>query len=726
METHYDRLRIPKSDREQPLVELHYQILLSGIHPLCLTLKFCCHHGCKLIGRDQQSPGVYGHEGSSTSSRSVTTNVLLTIDQPLPVPGARDCPRPSESESEDEEPASTLESREAQGYENFKRVQEERDAKKRREKRAAEIKKARDREQRDAKLRGKGLADDDDNDVASDTRSWLKNQKGRQAQLEKTRKAEEERAAKLTQAAAEAAEDGIGTDVQIGHDISSFLDGAEQILTLKDTGVLDEEEGDELEALALREEEKLQERIDRKKKKPIYDPTEDTEQSLLAQYDEVIDGKKKKKAGFKLGSIAAVKDDLSDILAGPAQKRKREAGDLGDLGKLQIDKTMCDALLTGGILDDAPAPTSDYMDIPIKKLKKKKKATRRKAADDDDTLLPGQDAGRVEAEKMDIDPAPVGSKRRKKISDEDYVDDDDLQSSLNLQRKAALKKRKPEEIVKEAAELAAQEDRAGDLAGGLVIDEITGFVDLLGDRERHSQPTKKARSVSHLETKAAEDGHVDEDEQMRDSHTDVRDQAADLVDGVAATGVQDEKTVSQGMGATLDLLRQRKLIAEQSGGELNEKFRRRETFMAELGRQMAIFDEEAKKQRERDRQSGRLDRMSAREKEAWQQQQNSARDRHQALILERLYKEGYQPNVELKYVDDHGRRLDTKSAWRHLSHAFHGRSSGAKKTDKQLQKIEAEKRREAESILDASQNVGLRSAASHQTKKRKEAGVRLA
>ncbi|KAK2071922.1 hypothetical protein P8C59_006307 [Phyllachora maydis] len=598
--------------------------------------------------------------------------------KPLPVPGARDCPRPSESESEDEEPASTLESREAQGYENFKRVQEERDAKKRREKRAAEIKKARDREQRDAKLRGKGLADDDDNDVASDTRSWLKNQKGRQAQLEKTRKAEEERAAKLTQAAAEAAEDGIGTDVQIGHDISSFLDGAEQILTLKDTGVLDEEEGDELEALALREEEKLQERIDRKKKKPIYDPTEDTEQSLLAQYDEVIDGKKKKKAGFKLGSIAAVKDDLSDILAGPAQKRKREAGDLGDL-------------------DDAPAPTSDYMDIPIKKLKKKKKATRRKAADDDDTLLPGQDAGRVEAEKMDIDPAPVGSKRRKKISDEDYVDDDDLQSSLNLQRKAALKKRKPEEIVKEAAELAAQEDRAGDLAGGLVIDEITGFVDLLGDRERHSQPTKKARSVSHLETKAAEDGHVDEDEQMRDSHTDVRDQAADLVDGVAATGVQDEKT-----------------------------FRRRETFMAELGRQMAIFDEEAKKQRERDRQSGRLDRMSAREKEAWQQQQNSARDRHQALILERLYKEGYQPNVELKYVDDHGRRLDTKSAWRHLSHAFHGRSSGAKKTDKQLQKIEAEKRREAESILDASQNVGLRSAASHQTKKRKEAGVRLA
>jgi U4/U6.U5 tri-snRNP-associated protein 1 len=118
--------------------------------------------------------------------------------------------------------------------------------------------------------------------------------------------------------------------------------------------------------------------------------------------------------------------------------------------------------------------------------------------------------------------------------------------------------------------------------------------------------------------------------------------------------------------------------------------------------------------------------MSAREKEDWQRQQNTMRDQHQSRVMDQLFREGYRPDVELKYVDGDGRSLDAKEAFKELSHQFHGKGSGKGKTDKRLKKLAEEKRRMTQSMLDASQNVGMSSAASHQTKKRREAGVRLA
>jgi U4/U6.U5 tri-snRNP-associated protein 1 len=620
--------------------------------------------------------------------------------KPLPVPGAENSNQDSTSE---EDEGSTLEKREAHGYDNFRRLREEQDAKKKRELRVAEIKKAREKAQRDAAVKGKGLAEEEDGDLEVDTKAWLKNQKKRQAKIERIAKEREAKAA--AEAAKAAAKEHALANVKVGHDVSDFLDDDEQILTLKDTGVLDEDEEDELEALALREQEKLEERLRLKKKKPLYDPLDDTEHGILAQYDEEIEGKKKK--SFALDALAA-SNDIADILAAPpAQKRKRAAVDMDQL-------------------EDAPAPSSDYLDIPVKKTKKKKtKATRRRAADDDDGLLPDTGLTQGTNQEMDVDSGASLFKKKVKVVDESYVDDDDLQASLNLQRKTALKKRKAADILKEADELA-KADTEQVQHGGLVIDEITGFVDLLGDTERNAQPkrVKSEKPVSKMEEEPSED----EDKEMRDAPAEVKEESTEEgPEGITTTGVEEEKTVSQGMGATLELLRKRHLIdPQQSASELNEKYRKQEFFKAELKRQMAIFDEEAKRAREADRASGRLDRMSARDREAWQQRQNTAREQHQARITAKLYDEGYTPNIELKYVDEHGRRLDKKEAWRHLSHAFHGKGSGKGKTDKMLKKIEAEKRREAENILDVSQNVGMSSAASHQLKKRKEAGVRLA
>lgn len=49
-------------------------------------------------------------------------------------------------------------------------------------------------------------------------------------------------------------------------------------------------------------------------------------------------------------------------------------------------------------------------------------------------------------------------------------------------------------------------------------------------------------------------------------------------------------------------------------------------------------------------------------------------------------KEHYRPEVKLEYVDDGGRRMNQKEAFRYLSHRFHGKGSGKKKTEKRAKK----------------------------------------
>ncbi len=49
-------------------------------------------------------------------------------------------------------------------------------------------------------------------------------------------------------------------------------------------------------------------------------------------------------------------------------------------------------------------------------------------------------------------------------------------------------------------------------------------------------------------------------------------------------------------------------------------------------------------------------------------------------------KDNYRPDIKLVYVDDNGRRINEKGAFRHLSYSFHGKGSGKKKTEKRVKK----------------------------------------
>jgi U4/U6.U5 tri-snRNP-associated protein 1 len=152
---------------------------------------------------------------------------------PLPVPGATAAPAPGPSfkeakdaGSDDEEPASTIETRQAAAYDNWKKLQDEAEAKKKREERVAAIKKEREKAQRFQKMEGKGLADEADVD---DDLEWLKTQRKRQkkiAKAEQMQKELEERE-RLAQAANYSEKDLAG--VKVGHKVDEF-DGEDQIL----------------------------------------------------------------------------------------------------------------------------------------------------------------------------------------------------------------------------------------------------------------------------------------------------------------------------------------------------------------------------------------------------------------------------------------------------------------------------------------------------------------
>lgn len=632
--------------------------------------------------------------------------------KPLPVPNAAPA-QPKESSQDEEEPASTIDTRQAAAGDNYRKHLEDEKAKRDREARLAAIKKQREKAQRLATLKGKGLGDLDEED-AGDAKSWLKGMKKKQKKIAEARqKEEQEDAAKAAAARATEYSSKDLAGVKVAHDMSTFLDGDDQVLTLKDTTVLDEEEGDELENMDLREREKLNEKLDLKKKKPVYDPNdidETGERSILAQYDEEINGKKKK--AFTLDG-KGTSADLADILEGPARREKKT------LQSLDVD-----------MLQDAPV--SDYLDaseIKVKKPKKKKKSKSTRQRDEADALFPGEQAAE---DSMDIDLAPVTKKR--KVIDETFLDDDDLQSSLALQRRQTLKKQKrvrPEDLAKQLKAEAAQEGEHGDEGaenGGLVIDETTEFLSAinkpgLDEDTRQKRKSKSREPVTAMEAESS-DEEMENAPQIKDES--VGRDASAAPEDLTTTGVEEEKYVAQGLGATLSLLKERNIIDEtQNGAEKNEHFRQRQLFLAEQSRLVAQVDEDAKRQRERDRASGHLDRMSARDREEYARRQNAEREFKLSSIRANLLKK-YKFNVELKYVDEQGRHLNQKEAFKELSHQFHGKTSGKGKTDKKLSKIEQEKGRMAKSIFDASQEAGMSSAMAQQTKKRKEAGVRLA
>ncbi|KAF7586922.1 hypothetical protein BBP40_008014 [Aspergillus hancockii] len=653
--------------------------------------------------------------------------------KPLPVPGADATSGPSFKEddsssgSEDDEPGSTLESREALASLNWQKMQDEVDAKRKREERNAAIRKARDEAQRNMKLQGATLGESGDMEV--DTKTWLMQTKKKQKKIEK------ERARKLAEeleerarAAEYTAEDLTG--IKVGHAVGDFGGGEDHVLTLKDTTVDEnEEEGDELENLEMKEKEKTAEKLELKKRKPAYDPTEEN-RGILAQYDDEIDGKKRKR--FTLDAQGSTLEEREAKRQEVSEKLKKNI--------ISLDFA-------------AETPTSDYMDVSEIKVKKprmkKAKATKQRTVMDDDDLFPTIESN---GNSMDVDtsngqPVSVPASRKPTNEDVSFVDDDDLQASLTRQRRATFKKRqkaRPEDIARQLREEASQTPMEVESPGedeeelGLVIDETSEFVSnlqkpTLPDRlERQTAtPAEEPRATSEGPGVVAEDGDVNMErvyndiENEEDLKARIRNEEAAANQQISGTGLEEESTLDQGLGATLSILKKRGLVKSTDAADLNSLTRDRHRFLQEKNRLETDAERRARLQRERDRASGKLNQMSAREREEYARWENKQRDQQDARQMAEVFNKEYKPDVQLKYVDEFGRMMNQKEAFKHLSHQFHGKGSGKMKTEKRLKKIEEEKKREAMSALDSSQHTGMNNAMGATARKNRQAGVRL-
>lgn len=639
---------------------------------------------------------------------------------PLPVPGQGPQFKESgdSSDSDDSDDMSTLDKRQAAAGTNWQKLETERKEKEERQKRKDAAKKARDLAARNEKLAGKGLGDADEGDEL-DTRSWLLQQKKRQKKIEKARKLEEELAAREKQAEY-TSRDLAG--VKVAHEADDFDEfTGEQVLTLKDTEIGEESEDDELENADLKAKEKLEKKLKLQKKRPDYDPTEQGEaQNLLSKYDEEIDGKKQKR--FTL--------DGQGSSAEAARRRVIEDGEVKGKGvKISLDM----------LKDDAPV--SDYVDpstIKVKKPKKsrKEKKSRQKAEDEDD-IFPIAQPAEPSGDVMDVDgnvDDPTSAKKR------GYeFDDDDLQARLAEQRRQALKKRKK----LDAAELARQMreempiDDAEAEEGGLIIDETTEFVANLKKPEDEDDVAMKNK-ISQPATAAStdiKDEDDDGDTNMAQSYAELEDEEErkarikreeSTTAEMTATGLEDEETmVGQGIGASLNMLRKRGLISDPASQDLTNKERQRAKFLADKQHLIDDYDRQAREQRERDRQSGKFDKMSNRERDAMARQENERREHYISRLLADKFNKEYKPDVKLRYNDEYGREMNQKEAFKHLSHMFHGKGSGKQKTEKRLKKIEDEKKNAAKGMLNVGDEGGFSNVQGREGKKNKTAGVRL-
>ncbi|XP_046663789.1 LOW QUALITY PROTEIN: U4/U6.U5 tri-snRNP-associated protein 1-like [Homalodisca vitripennis] len=556
----------------------------------------------------------------------------------------------------------------------------------------------------------KRLADDSDDESAS---AWVvKNRKITEERLKAEKKAKElddmdavfgvgelvEEELRSSRKEAYTARDLRGLRVE--HDVDGFTEGKEIILTLKDKGVLDEED-DALVNVNLMDDERYKKNIDRRKQKPhqfgydAYGEEEEDERSVLGKYDEEIDGEKK--TSFTLGV-----DEM--------QKKKVQVK-----SKLQLHKRV-ESLVTPALQLASDYYTEQEM-VKFKKPKKKVRKIRErksKILKADDLLVDNASGGNTEdwlrelgsrrtpqvnlkpdPDNFDIDSfntngeVPPEAVRVKEEPGDDPMDIDDVPdlnedlSNIKVEQddnelEMALRKaRKLKQ--KEAAEALNNPDKVARMVlseemgygeagpgGSIVLNSTAEFCRTLGDiptyglagnRDEDAQEMldferemKQERMKEESSVKRSGWNDVEMDERLVDIaqyEAPILDAEPDLAAGVAGAlrlavskGYLEKETTKRPSASRLQHLQAQNYSIEDKAHTEDDKFGRRERYCGPT----SDFKE----------------------------------------------KDGYKPNVKLDYIDDNGHVLCAKEAFRYLSHKFHGKGPGKNKVEKRMKKGEQE------------------------------------
>ncbi|XDV38889.1 hypothetical protein PO909_008213 [Leuciscus waleckii] len=493
--------------------------------------------------------------------------------------------------------------------------------------------------------------------------------------------------------------------LKVQHKMDSFREGETVVLTLQDKGVLEEKE-DVLVNVGLVDKEKAEKNVELKKKKPDYKPYEEEEsvddmlvvkpKSVLSKYDEEIEGEKKK--SFRLSSGGFVGGERERELQAIRENLHNQAQSL-DMPSLSL----------------ATEYYTPQEMVGFKKTKRKVKKIRKKErAGDlliDDTRSTdfgsrSRGRGRRQDEEEEGEGAEPGyvaletsSKPRDvlqqsddiRMADMDISDEEDfvspeptafeedeaeqeLQKQLEKQRKLRQKqmlKDSGERVAEhmKQMEMAEDDENDPDKRNNIVFNATSEFCRTLGDIPTYglSGNREDQEDIMDFEKDVEKEGGGQSDSDMDDnvgwSTVNLDEEKVQADFSTASTTILDEEPiVNSGLSAALLLCKNKGLLDTQM-----LKVARVKNPKPVLANDNYCIE----------------DKMNIDDK-------YSRREEYRGFTQDFKEKDHYKPDVKIEYVDESGRKLTPKEAFRQLSHRFHGKGSGKMKTERRMKKLEEE------------------------------------
>jgi len=237
----------------------------------------------------------------------------------------------------------------------------------------------------------------------------------------------------------------------------------------------------------------------------------------------------------------------------------------------------------------------------------------------------------------------------------------------------------------------------------LVLDTMSEFCRNVGENTidstsnvptlRTSTKIKRTNVQSSKKSKSKTNVPLDPDDELLQHALQNDDLDDDAMDDTPAENVNTkpfrledsilsaEPTLDRGLGSALQLALQKGYIEQ-------EKTRQNARFVSDISAKNFTIEE----------------------KNAYEiEDKHARRDRYTSgPLTDFKEKEHYRPDVKLEYVDDGGRRMNEKEAFRFLSHRFHGKVSGKKKLEKRVKKqLEEESMKKMSSVDTPLQTCNL-------------------
>ncbi|XP_053575970.1 U4/U6.U5 tri-snRNP-associated protein 1 [Bombina bombina] len=485
----------------------------------------------------------------------------------------------------------------------------------------------------------------------------------------------------------------------VEHKIESFTEGQTVILTLKDKGVLDEDARDFLINVNMLDREKAEKNVELRKKKPDYKPYAEEEnvedmavlrhKSVLSKYDEEIDGEKKK--SFRLESGGNADGSWERELQRIKETLHNQAQTL-DLPEMK---------LASEYYTSEEMVSFKKTKRRVKKIRKKEKSGRtdllrikpdiresdfgsrsrgrgrRRVVDSDEEQSVELPQVIVQSDDVRVESMDISDKEDN--DDSAIVEEDELETELQkqLEKSRRLKliqqqkdsSEKVVSMIKTLDSQKSQDDDDDDKKGSIVFNATSEFCRTLGEIPTYGLAGNREDQEDMMdfekEDEESEKGDEESDGEEKLGWSMVNlDEEKNHQDYTASstTILDEEPIVNRGLAAALHLCQNKGLLSTTV-----QKVARVKAPNKELP--SAIYCIE--------------DKMAIDDK-------YSRREEYRGFTQDFKEKDGYKPDVKIEYVDETGRKLCPKEAFRQLSHRFHGKGSGKMKTERRMKKLDEE------------------------------------